>query len=62
MPNLSYEEVLKRGLKVMDAAAISLCMESRIPIQIFNIHKPGILEQVVLGEDVGSLVGPGEEA
>jgi uridylate kinase len=46
----------------MDAAAISLCMESRIPIQIFNIHKPGILEQVVLGEDVGSLVGPGEEA
>jgi len=62
MPRLDYQQVLQRGLRVMDAAAISLCMESRIPIQIFNIHKPGILEQVVLGEDVGSLVGPGEEA
>jgi uridylate kinase len=60
MPRLSYREVLKRGLKVMDAAAISLCMESGIPVQIFNIHKPGILKSVVLGEDVGSLIGPGE--
>jgi uridylate kinase len=62
MPRLDYQEVLSRGLKVMDAAAISLCMESQIPIQIFNIHKPGILKRVVLGEDMGSLVGPGEDA
>jgi len=62
MPRLTYQQVLQRGLRVMDAAAISLCMESEIPIQIFNIHKPGILRQVVLGEDVGSLVGPGEDA
>ncbi len=62
MPRLTYQQVLQRGLRVMDAAAISLCMESQIPIQIFNIHKPGILKQVVLGEDVGSLVGPGEDA
>jgi uridylate kinase len=62
MRRLTYQQVLQRGLRVMDAAAISLCMESRIPIQIFNIHKPGILKQVVLGEDVGSLVGPGEDA
>ena len=60
IPRLSYQEVLQRGLRVMDAAAISLCMESEIPIQIFNIHKPGIMKQVVLGEDVGSWVGPGE--
>ncbi len=60
IPRLSYQEVLQRGLRVMDAAAISLCMESEIPIQIFNIRKPGIMSQVVLGDDVGSWVGPGE--
>jgi len=62
MPQLTYQEVLQRGLRVMDAAAISLCMENEIPIQIFNIHKPGILKRVVLGEDMGSLIGPGEDA
>jgi uridylate kinase len=62
MRRLSYRQVLRRGLRVMDAAAISLCMESQIPIQIFNIRKPGILKQVVLGEEVGSLIGPGEDA
>jgi len=62
MPKLDYQEILQRGLRVMDAAAISLCMESQIPIQIFNIHKPGILRQVVLGRDMGSLIGPGEDA
>ena len=62
MPKLTYQEVLRRGLRVMDAAAISLCMENEIPIQIFNIHKPGILKRVVLGEDMGSLIGPGEDA
>ena len=60
IPRLSYQEVLQRGLRVMDAAAISLCMESEIPIQVFNIRSPGIMKQVVLGDDVGSLVGPGE--
>ena len=60
IPRVSYAEVLQRGLKVMDAAAISLCMESNIPIQIFNIRKPGIMRQFVLGDDVGSWVGPGE--
>ena len=60
LPKLSYQRVLETGLRVMDAAATSLCMEAGIPIQIFNIHKPGILERVVLGEDVGSWVGPEE--
>ena len=62
MPRLTYQQVLQRGLRVMDAAAISLCMESQIPIQIFNINRPGILEQAILGDDVGSLIGPGEDA
>ena len=57
---MNYAEVLKRGLKVMDAAAIALCMESEIPIQVFNIRVPGIMKQVVLGDDVGSWVGPEE--
>jgi len=60
IPRVSYAEVLQRGLKVMDAAAISLCMESNIPIQIFNIRTPGIMRRFVLGGDVGSWVGPGE--
>ncbi len=51
---------MQRGLKVMDAAAIALCMESEIPIQIFNIRVPGIMKQVVLGDDAGSWVGPKE--
>jgi len=60
IPRVGYSEVLRRGLKVMDAAAISLCMESDIPIQIFNIRIPGIMRRFVLGDDVGSWVGPGE--
>ena len=60
IPRLNYAEVLQRGLKVMDAAAIALCMESEIPIQIFNIRVPGIMKQVVLGDDAGSWVGPKE--
>ncbi len=60
MPRLSYREVLQRGLRVMDAAAIALCMESGIPIQILNIHKPGILTDAVCGRDVGSLIGADE--
>jgi uridylate kinase len=60
IPRLNYEEVLRRGLKVMDAAAIALCMESQIPIQIFNIGVPGIMKQVALGRDVGSWIGPKE--
>jgi uridylate kinase len=60
IPRLSYGEVLRRGLRVMDAAAIALCMESQIPIQIFNVRKPGIMKRVVTGDAVGSWVGPGE--
>jgi len=60
IPRMNYAEVLQRGLKVMDAAAIALCMESEIPIQIFNIRVPGIMKQVVLGDDAGSWVGPKE--
>jgi uridylate kinase len=59
-PRLSYQDVLKRELKVIDAAAISLCRESEIPLQIVNISHPGIFKQVVLGVEVGSWIGPEE--
>jgi len=58
---LSYREVLKRGLGVIDGAAISLCMETGMPIQIFNINDEGVLVRVVRGENVGSLIGGEEE-
>jgi uridylate kinase len=60
IPRLSYQEVLTRELRVMDAAAISLCKESAIPVQIFNIASSGSLRRVVLGERVGSWIGPEE--
>jgi uridylate kinase len=53
---ISYLNVLERGLKVMDTTAISLCMDNKLPIVIFNLRKPGNLVRAVLGEPVGSLV------
>ncbi len=60
IPRLSYQEVLTRDLRVMDAAAISLCKEGSIPVQIVNISKPDAMQRVVLGDSVGSWVGPEE--
>ena len=53
---LSYIEVLQRGLKVMDSTAISLCMDNQLPIVVFDLNKRGNLKKVVLGESVGTLV------
>jgi uridylate kinase len=55
---ITYLEVLSRKLAVMDTTAISLCMDNRLPIIIFNLNVPGNLERVLLGEKVGSLVAP----
>ena len=49
-------EVLKRGLKVMDATAISLCMDNKLPIVVFNLGKEGNIKRVVLGEKIGTTV------
>jgi uridylate kinase len=56
---ISYLQVLERGLQVMDATAISLCMDNRMPIVVFNLRTPGNLERAVLGEAIGSLVTAG---
>lgn len=53
---LTYLDVLKRQLKVMDATAISLCMDHRIPIIVFNLKKKGNIKRVVLGDKVGTKV------
>jgi uridylate kinase len=53
---LTYFEILKRQLKVMDATAISLCMSYRIPIIVFNLKKRGNIRRIVLGEKVGTIV------
>lgn len=54
--SLSFMEVLQKELKVMDAAAISLCMDNKLPLVVFNIQKEGNLRRVLIGEDVGTKV------
>ncbi len=53
---LSYLEVLQKGLKVMDTTAISLCMDNRLPIIVYNLKQKGNLRRIVMGEKVGTLV------
>ncbi len=53
---ITYLDVLQRGLAVMDSTAISLCMDNKMPIIVFDLNEPGNLKRVVLGEKVGSLV------
>lgn len=54
--SLSYLEVLKRGLKVMDATSISMCMDNNLPVIVFDLFKKGNLKKVVQGEDIGTVV------
>jgi uridylate kinase len=53
---ITYLDVLSRGLGVMDTTAISMCMDNSLPIIVFNLNTPGNLQRVVLGEKIGSLV------
>ena len=55
--SISYLQVLEKQLKVMDATAISLCMDNNLPIVVFNLLEPGNIRRVVLGEAVGTTVG-----
>lgn len=54
---LKYIEVLQKDLKVMDATAITLCMDNQVPIITFNLNVKGNIQRVVSGEDVGTIVG-----
>ena len=53
---VSFDEAISRNLKVMDATALALCRDQRLPINVFSIFKPGALKRVVLGEDEGTMV------
>jgi len=53
---ITYLEILKQGLKVMDLTAVSLCRDNNLPMIIFNMNRPGNIRRVVMGEKVGSLV------
>jgi uridylate kinase len=57
--SLSYLEVLQRNLKVMDSAAISLCMDNNMPILVFNLTDWGNIVRAVKGETIGTLVSGG---
>ena len=54
--SISYLQVLERQLKVMDATAISLCMDNKLPIVVFNLREAGSIRRVVLGEPIGTTV------
>ncbi|MFH0877275.1 MAG: UMP kinase [Candidatus Omnitrophota bacterium] len=54
--NLKYLDVLKKRLKVMDATAVSLCMDNHLPIVIFNMMREGNIKRVILGEQIGTVV------
>jgi uridylate kinase len=53
---ISYMDVLRKGLQVMDSTAISLCKDNNLPIIIFNLNRPGNIKRVLVGEKIGSLV------
>jgi uridylate kinase len=53
---LSYLDVLKKRLQVMDATAISLCMDNQLPIAVFNLMRHGNIRRVVLGENIGTRI------
>jgi uridylate kinase len=55
-PEISYLDVLKKELRVMDMTAITLCRENKLPIVVFNMNTPGNLKRLVLGEPVGTIV------
>jgi uridylate kinase len=56
LESISYLKVLEQGLRVMDTTAISLCMDNKLPIVVFNLRTPGNMRRAIMGEPVGSLV------
>lgn len=54
--SLSYSDFIAKGLKVMDATAVTLCMENALPIKVFDLLVPGNIERVAAGESIGTLV------
>jgi uridylate kinase len=53
---LTFDEAIIKNLKVMDATALTLCRDQKLPINVFSIFKPQALKRVVMGEDEGTMV------
>ena len=53
---LSYIDALAQGLRVMDSTALSLCMDNKLPITVFNLSNPGSIERVLTGHEPGTLI------
>jgi uridylate kinase len=63
LPEITHMEALRRGLRVMDSTALTLCMENRLPIHVFNMDDERNIERIVSGERVGTLVAtPNQDA
>lgn len=56
-PEITFEEVYRRGLKIMDLTAFTLCRENKLPIIVFDMDTPGNLKKVVCGDKIGTVVG-----
>ncbi|MDR2231920.1 MAG: UMP kinase [Tannerella sp.] len=56
--DISFDEVYKRGLKVMDLTAITLCKDNKMPLVVFNMDMPGNLKKIVIGDKIGTIVHP----
>lgn len=56
LPEITYMDALRRGLRVMDSTALTLCMENKLPIHVFNMDDERNIERIVSGERVGTLV------
>lgn len=59
IPRLEYLDVLQRGLRVMDSTAITLCMDNKLPIIVFNLTVKGNIKRVLIGEKIGTIVQGG---
>lgn len=57
LPSVTYIEALNLGLKVMDSTALSLCMDNKLPIIVFNLRQEGNIERVITGQKIGTVVG-----
>ncbi|GBF11634.1 UMP kinase [Tepidibacillus infernus] len=60
--SLTYLDLLRKGLGVMDSTASSLCMDNHLPLIVFNISEEGNIKKVVLGEKIGTIIGGNEDA
>ncbi len=61
LPEITHMDALRRGLRVMDSTALTLCMENRLPIHVFNMDDERNIERIVSGERVGTLVSTNDE-